>query len=344
MRILVTGATGTVGRHVVDQLAGTGVDVRALTRRPETAGLPAGVQVVGGDLERVDDLGPVFDDVDRLYLLAAGGSPEQVVDLAKRAGVRRVVVLSSATAGIEGDPGGATHRQMELAVEASGLDWTHVRPGMFAANLLDWAEPIRAEGVVRQPYAGARQAPVHEADIAAVAAAALLSDEHVGAIYPLTGPESLTKPEQAAAIGAALAGTCDSKRPPPTSGAARSAPIYPSTPSSGCCPCGPRRRCHRRRFSLPSRPSPDALHVPSRCGHKTMRRPSADARARAPCRPFTGAAAAPQVMASLRNLAVSLHRFAGATNIAAALRHHSPHPTPPPAQDQLTLPAPWPRG
>ena len=204
MRILVSGATGVVGRQLVDQLAGTGVDVRALTRHPETAGLPAGVQVVGGDLERVDDLWPALDDVDRLYLLAAGGSPEQVVDLAKRAGVRRVVVLSSATAGIEGDPGGATHREMELAVEASGLDWTHVRPGVFAANLLDWAEPICAEGMVRQPYPGARQAPVHEADIAAVAAAALLSDEHVGAIYPLTGPESLTKPEQAAAIGAGI--------------------------------------------------------------------------------------------------------------------------------------------
>ncbi|MDQ4011291.1 MAG: hypothetical protein M3228_11510 [Actinomycetota bacterium] len=75
---------------------------------------------------------------------------------------------------------------------------------MFAANLLDWAEQIRTEGVVREPYAEARQAPVHEVDIAAVAAAALLSDEHVAAIYTLTGPESLTKPEQAAAIGAGL--------------------------------------------------------------------------------------------------------------------------------------------
>lgn len=138
---------------MVDQLAGTGVDVRALTRRPEMAGLPAGVQVVGGDLERVDDLRPVFDDVDRLYLLDASGSTEQVVDLAKRAGIRRVVVLSSATAGIERDPGGLTHREMELAVETSSLDWTHVRPGMFAANLLDWAEPIRTDGVVRQPHA-----------------------------------------------------------------------------------------------------------------------------------------------------------------------------------------------
>ncbi len=204
MRILVTGATGTVGRHVVGHLAGAGMDVRALTRRPETAGLPAGVQVVGGDLERVEDLGPVFDDVDRLYLLDASGSTERIVELAKRAGVRRIVVLSSATAGIEGDLGGATRRAMELAVEASGLEWTHVRPGMFAANLLDWAEPIRTDGVVREPYADARQAPVHEADIAAVAAAALLSDEHVAAIYTLTGPESLTKREQAAAIGAVL--------------------------------------------------------------------------------------------------------------------------------------------
>lgn len=203
MKIFVTGATGMVGRQVVEQLLTAGADVRALTRRPDSAGLPAAVEVVGGDLEDPESLASVFDGADRMYLLAAGDT-QQVVDHAKRAGVRRIVVLSSASAGFENDPGGEYHRAVERAVESSGLEWTHVRPGMFAGNLLDWAESIRAEGVVRAPYGAARQSPVHELDVAAVAATALLSDGHNGQIYPLSGPEVLTKAAQVAAIGKAI--------------------------------------------------------------------------------------------------------------------------------------------
>lgn len=201
--IFVTGATGTVGRHVVDHLLTACVDVRALTRRPHSAGLPAAVEVVGGDLENPESLASVFDGVDRMYLLATGDT-RQVVDLAKQAGVRRIVVLSSASAGVENNPGDEFHRAAERAVEDSGLEWTHVRPGMFAANLLDWADAIRTESVVKAPYAAARQSPVHEYDIAAVTATALLSDNHHGKIYTLSGPEALTKTEQVAAIGHAI--------------------------------------------------------------------------------------------------------------------------------------------
>lgn len=89
-------------------------------------------------------------------------------------------------------------------MESVEVEWTHVRPGMFAVNLLEWAGPIRAEGVVREPYPRAAQAPVHESDVAAVAVAALLEDGHAGKKYPLSGPESLTKIEQAQAIGVGL--------------------------------------------------------------------------------------------------------------------------------------------
>lgn len=203
MRIFVTGATGTVGRQVIEHLLTASADVRALTRRPENAGLPAAVEVVGGDLENPESLAPAFDGVDRMYLLATGDTP-QVVDLAKQAGVRRIVVLSSASAGFESDPGGEFHRAVERVVEDSGPEWTHVRPGMFAGNLLDWADAIRTEGVVKAPYNAARQSPVHELDIAAVAATALLSDGHHGKIYTLSGPEALTKTEQVAAISKAI--------------------------------------------------------------------------------------------------------------------------------------------
>lgn len=133
-----------------------GIDQTARKRR-----VPAVVEVVGGDLEKPESLASAFDGVDRMYLLATGDT-QQVVDLAKRAGVRRVVVLSSASAGFQSDPGGEFHRATERVVENSGLEWTHVRPGMFAGNLLDWADAIRVEGVVKAPYGAARQSPVHE--------------------------------------------------------------------------------------------------------------------------------------------------------------------------------------
>ncbi|WP_329016524.1 NAD(P)H-binding protein [Micromonospora rifamycinica] len=199
MKIFVTGATGTVGRHVVDKLLAQRAEVRALTRRPETAGLPSGVEVVAGDLENPEALADHFEGIDRLYLVVAGET-QKVVELAKRAGVTRIVLLSSASAAFEGDPTGGFHRAAEVVVENSGIGWTHVRPGMFAGNLSDWAEAIRAEGVVRAPYDAARQAPVHEVDVAEVAAAALLAADE-GKIYTVTGPESLTKSEQVRALG-----------------------------------------------------------------------------------------------------------------------------------------------
>ncbi|SCG58480.1 Uncharacterized conserved protein YbjT, contains NAD(P)-binding and DUF2867 domains [Micromonospora halophytica] len=198
MKIFVTGATGTVGRHVVDSLLDQKVEVRALTRRPETAGLPSGVDVVAGDLEKPDALAEHFEGIDRLYLVVAGET-QKVVDLAKQAGVQRIVLLSSASAAFEGDPTGGFHRAAELVVENSGVGWAHVRPGMFAGNLSDWAEAIRTEAVVRAPYDAARQAPVHEADVAEVAAAALVAADE-GKIYTVTGPESLTKSEQVRAL------------------------------------------------------------------------------------------------------------------------------------------------
>ena len=158
---------------------------------------------MGGDLENPESLAPAFHGVDRMYLLATGDT-RQIVDLAKQTGVRRTVVLSSASAGFENDPGGEFHRAAERAVEDSGPEWTHVRPGMFAGNLLDWAEAIRTGGVVKAPCGAARQSPVHELDIAAVAATALLSDGHHGKIYTLSRPEALTKTEQVAAISKAI--------------------------------------------------------------------------------------------------------------------------------------------
>lgn len=203
MKILVTGATGLVGRQVVDHLLAAGVTVRALTRDPAAAALPAQVEVVQGDLTEPATVAPALDGIDRLYLFPVPDTAQQVVELAKQAGVRRIVVLSAAAVTVGIDT--YHHPRVEQAVEASGLEWTHVRPGEFMTNMLPiWAPAIRAERVVRYPFAEQVGVPVHEADVAAVAVAALLEDGHAGAVYTLSGPAQVTFRQQVEAIGAAL--------------------------------------------------------------------------------------------------------------------------------------------
>ncbi|SHG11988.1 NAD(P)H-binding protein [Streptoalloteichus hindustanus] len=207
MTILVTGATGNVGRHVVNQLVAAGEAVRALTRRPERTGLPAGVEVVAGDLRRPETVSPAVAGVDRMYLFPVPETAGEVVELAVQAGVRRIVVLSSSSTVDRRSTNwaaGEEHLAVERAVEAADVEWTFVRPGAFAANTLEWAPAIRAEGVVRAPHGAGRQAMVHEADIAEVATTALLRDGHAGAKYLLTGPEAISRVDQARAIGAAI--------------------------------------------------------------------------------------------------------------------------------------------
>jgi uncharacterized protein YbjT (DUF2867 family) len=204
--ILVTGATGNVGRNVVDQLVAAGEEVRAVTRNPAAATFPDGVEVVEADLARPETLLPALEGVERMYLFPlAYLTPviqsfsdvvptTEVVELAKKVGVRRLVMLGSSDPDFEG---------LERAVEQSVPEWTILRPGEFAVNKLDyWAPSIRAEGVVRSAYPDARGTPIHEADIADVAIAALLEDGHAGARYELTGPQALTLREQVEAIAA----------------------------------------------------------------------------------------------------------------------------------------------
>jgi uncharacterized protein YbjT (DUF2867 family) len=192
--ILVTGATGNVGRQVVEQLVAAGEPVRALSRHPERAAWPEGVEGVAGDL--VDGVPPAaFAGVRALHLFPAPEGVEAVVRAAEAAGVEHVTVLSSLSASWELDnPLQRRHTAVEEAVQASGLTWTLLRPGMFMTNTLQWAPAVRRDEPVRAPYAQAVAAPVHEADIAAVAVAALLDPgRHAGAAYELSGPEALTQ-------------------------------------------------------------------------------------------------------------------------------------------------------
>ncbi|WDZ86806.1 SDR family oxidoreductase [Micromonospora cathayae] len=205
--ILVTGATGTVGRALVTELVGQGVAVRAVSRDPARADLPAGVEVVAADLTDPASVTPHLDGVDAVFLVwpstdptaTASTAPELVKALALR--VPRIVHLSASGAG--DDP--ASHwGVVERAVTSAGVEWTILRPTGFAANTLMWADQIRAGDEVRWPYGEAARSLVHERDLAEVAAHALTRDGHTGARYELTGPVALTQREQVRAIGRAL--------------------------------------------------------------------------------------------------------------------------------------------
>jgi uncharacterized protein YbjT (DUF2867 family) len=204
--VLVVGATGNVGRHVVSYLRDRGIGVRALTRGGGQE-LPDGVEVVVGDVTDADSLRAAADGAASAFLLwpslDAAAAPAAVDALGAHA--RRVVYLSAMSVDDSREPEhNGIWGRVEHAIERSGLEWTFLRAGGFATNTLGWAEQIRAEGVVRWPYGAAARSLIHEKDIAAVAARALTEDGHAGAKYVLTGPEAVTQAEQVRIIGETL--------------------------------------------------------------------------------------------------------------------------------------------
>lgn len=215
MTMLVTGATGTVGRWVVHHLLDAGLPVRALSRTPERADLPSEVEVVGGDLDDVTTLVPALDGVTAVHLIAFGSrgtltNGPAIVAALQDAGVERCTVL------VDWDD-----TSLQPALDEAGFPWTHVMPVEFMANkLTDWADAVRTEGVVRE-VSDEPSALIHESDIGAVAAAALVSGRHVGEHLLLTGPEALTPTEQVAALAEATGRPLHFERMTPEEAAVR---------------------------------------------------------------------------------------------------------------------------
>lgn len=191
--ILVTGATGNVGSNVVSQLLEAGEKVRVLTRNPSGRAFPDQVEVVTGDLAQPQTLPEALSGVERAFLFPRLQGVDGFLDVAKRAGLRHVVMLSSASV-TWAEPSwvGDLHLRLERSVEASGLPWTFVRPDGFTTNDLAWAPQIIDGSVVRGRYGAAATAPVDPRDIAAVVVRSLL-DGRVGEGYSVTGPQSLTQ-------------------------------------------------------------------------------------------------------------------------------------------------------
>lgn len=208
--ILVTGATGNVGRQVVFQLLRAGARVRALTRNPSSASLPEGVEVVRGDLSVPDTRHAGLNGVDAVFLawpfFTAEGAAATLDAITKHA--RLIVYVSALPVRDDIDrkiKPITVWAEIEGLIEQSGLEWTFLRCSGFATNTVRfWAPQIRADGVVRWPFGAAARSLIHELDIAAVAVRALTGDGHAGAKYVLTGPQALTQVEQVRTIGEAI--------------------------------------------------------------------------------------------------------------------------------------------
>jgi uncharacterized protein YbjT (DUF2867 family) len=208
--IVVTGATGNVGRPLLTALTAAGERVTAVSRT--NAELPPGVTHHGADLTDAESVRPALEGADRLFLLPTGellasaGSPSALLDVAKAAGVQHVVLLSSQASATR--PQAISHarlREFEDAVKQSGLTWTILRPSGFASNSYAFIQTVRADRTVTAPFGDVGLPVVDPADIAGVAAAALLDPAaHVGRTYVLTGPTLITPRQQAEALGQAL--------------------------------------------------------------------------------------------------------------------------------------------
>jgi len=210
--IVVTGATGNVGRPLVQALAAAGERVTAVSRGvSDEKTAPDGVRYRQADLTDPESLRHLLDGADALFLHDGGASahrlsPPDILDIAKAGGVGRVVLLSSIAVATR--PQSASHggmmRAIEDAARQSGLSWTILRPGFFNSNAYAWVETVRDQRTVAAPFGDVGLPTIDPADIAEVAAAALRQDGHAGQTYALTGPARTTPRQRAEAVADAL--------------------------------------------------------------------------------------------------------------------------------------------
>lgn len=192
MTILVTGATGNVGSHLVRHLLDLGEAVRCLTRDPAKASFPEGAEAVEGDLSDPSTLPPALEGVTRAHLITFAGDDytpipngESLVTQFTKAGVSRVTMLK----------GDVDATPIETAVAESSLEWTTLAPVEFMANMLEWVDGVQ-KGRVEEGFVDVPSTVVHESDIASVAAHVLVGGGYAGETLWITGPQALTVRER----------------------------------------------------------------------------------------------------------------------------------------------------
>jgi uncharacterized protein YbjT (DUF2867 family) len=246
MTVLVTGATGHTGRHVVAGLKAAGVNTKVLVRDPAKA--PEGVDVVQGD---ITDLARAAEGVDAVYLLWPFFTADGIEKAVKPFKNKKIVYLSAMSAedgGVWGD--------VEAAVEQVTGDWTFLRVTGLATNALAWAGQA-GTGVVRAPHGQAKRSLVHERDVADLAVKALTED-HSKQTYLVTGPESVAQAEQVRLIGEALGRPVTWEEQPPDEAEAQLGAAMGAGFAAGAL---------RYWASLVEEPEPVSLDVPRVTGH-----------------------------------------------------------------------------
>jgi uncharacterized protein YbjT (DUF2867 family) len=208
--ILVTGATGKIGRGVVDILNHKHLAVRAVVRDPARAAMPRGIEVVVSDYGDLTSIAAAARDADALFLMAPvpflADYATKMTEVAKRADVRHIALLSSLSVEMKhGNAFVVEHKAAETAVRNSGCDWTILRVGELASNTLSWAKSIKSARSVEPLIRNDPSARIDPYDVAAVAATALTEPGHLGRIHELTGGEATT-PEECAGILSTLLG------------------------------------------------------------------------------------------------------------------------------------------
>lgn len=204
--ILVTGATGNVGKDLVKRLVDKGAQVRVLLRdQKKAAALGDRVEVVIGDLNKPETLGAPMQGVEKLFLVTPDtGQVANLLKVAKQAGVKHVVKLSTIEADRSLGPG-KWHRQQEELIKSMGFEWTFLRPTMMMVNTIEWwGETIKSQNAVYFPGGKGKVSPVDPRDVATIACTVLTQSGHEGQIYGLTGPEAFTISEMVQIVAKAL--------------------------------------------------------------------------------------------------------------------------------------------
>lgn len=223
-KILVTGATGNVGRELTKLLSARNVAHRAMIRSPKDVGSfadLAGAEAVVGDFNDAESVAAALAGIERAFLLTNSSEQAEAqqtgfVEAARRAGVKHIVKLSQWAADKDSPVRFLRyHAAVERKILDSGLDYTFLRPNLFMQGLLGFREPIIKQNKFFAPIGDARISVVDVRDIAAAAVAALTEDGHAGKIYNLTGPEALTHREMAEKLGAATGRAIDFADVPP---------------------------------------------------------------------------------------------------------------------------------
>lgn len=211
-KILVTGATGTVGREVVTRLAGAGASVRAGARSPGMLAIPDDrVETFAMDVRDPTDLDRALEDVHKVFFLTPldqtmAEYAALMVERARAHGVTHMVRLSALGVGYPREITLAkVHGEVERVIRASGLEWTFLRPNAFMQNFITyWGESIRRKRAFFMPQGHGRVSYVDVRDIADVAVEVLTGSGHAGRAYKLTGPEALSNYDISATLSAAL--------------------------------------------------------------------------------------------------------------------------------------------